>query len=287
MKQYATVVETRCAGRGLDLSDFITSDIVTDHENQFVPADLLKCEYFQKQRRGYYAAREAGCHNPYRNYVTLLETLEDIRAYNEQHAKSFAKRFRDGSGDWRNCEAIFSEAIVYRSYIRGVYEGLIRNIHLDEAEADIIVERLDGSRMFLEVFCVMPSFPRSDEDGKPKVYSVKTHTQSEMASIRQKLLRKIMKQRQLSEPRENFAVIELNDTSIAGDFAVLSSLSSGYKLEVGLESGEVRSEGYDWNNSVFDDPNTQYLRGVIYFSLGDYESRKFIFNPNFNLQSIR
>jgi hypothetical protein len=96
-----------------------------------------------------------------------------------------------------------------------------------------------------------------------------------------------MKQRQLSEPRENFAVIELNDTSIAGDFAVLSSLSSGYKLEVGLESGEVRSEGYDWNNSVFDDPNTQYLRGVIYFSLGDYESRKFIFNPNFNLQSIR
>jgi hypothetical protein len=269
------------------LSDFITSDIVTNQENQFALADLLKCEYFKRQRESYYAAREAGCLNRYRNYVTLLEDLEDIHAYNEQHAKSFAKRFREGSQDWRNCEAIFSEVIVYRAYIRGVYEGVIRSIHLEEAEADIIVERLDGSRMFLEVFCVMPSFPLHDEHREPNVYSVKTHTQIEMASIRQKLLRKISKQSQLSKPRENFAVIELNDTSIAGDFAVLSSLSSGYKLEIGLESGKVQSRGYDWDSSVFDDPSTQYLRGVIYFSLGDYESREFIFNPNFRSQSTR
>lgn len=58
-----------------------------------------------------------------------------------------------------------------------------------------------------------------------------------MASIRQKLLHKISRQSQLSKPRENFAVIELNDASIAGDFAVWSSLSGGYKLKVGLESG--------------------------------------------------
>jgi hypothetical protein len=38
--------------------------------------------------------------------------------------------------------------------------------------------------MFLEVFCVMPSFPLPDEDEKLKVFSVKTHTQTEMASIR-------------------------------------------------------------------------------------------------------
>jgi hypothetical protein len=267
-----------------DLSHFITSDIVTDHENQFALPDLLKCDYFKRHREGYYAAREAGCLNRYRNYVTLLEDLNDIRAYNEQHAKSYAKRFREGSEDWRNCEAIFSEVIVYRAYIRGVYEGLIRSIHLEEAESDIIVERLDGSKMFLEVFCVMPSFPLPDEDGKPKVYSVRTHTQTEMASIRQKLLRKISKQSQLSKPRENFAVIELNDVSIAGDFAVLSSLSGGYKLKLGLESGKVLSRGYDWDNSVFDDPSTQWLKGVIYFSLGDYESRKFIFNPKFSSQ---
>jgi hypothetical protein len=268
-----------------DLTDFITSDTVTDHEEQFALPDLLKCDYFKRHREAYYAAREAGCLNRYRNYVTLLEDLNDIHAYNEQHAKSYAKRFREGSKDWRNCEAIFSEVIVYRAYIRGVYEGLIRGIHLEEAESDIIVERLDGSKMFLEVFCVMPSFPLPDENEKFKVFSVKTHTQTEMASIRQKLLRKISKQSQLSKPRENFAVVELNDVSIAGDFAVLSSLSGGYKLKLGLESGKVLSKGYDWDNSVFDDPSTQWLKGVIYFSLGDYESRKFIFNPKFSTKT--
>jgi hypothetical protein len=117
---------------------------VTDHGNQFALADLLTCEYFKRQRDGYYAAREAGCLNRYRNYVTLLEDLEDIHAYNQQHAKSFAKRFREGSEDWRNCEAIFSEVIVYRAYIRGVYEGVIRSIHLEEAVSDIIVSVSTG-----------------------------------------------------------------------------------------------------------------------------------------------
>jgi len=268
------------------MSDFITSDIITDTEAQFALSGLLECDYLKKYRDGYYKAREAGCLNRYRNYVTLLEDLNDIHAYNEQHAKSYAKRFREGSKDWRNCEAVFSEVIVYRAYIRGVYEGLIRGVQLEEAESDIIVERLDGSKMFLEVFCVMPSFPLPDEDRKFKVYTVKTHTQTEMASIRQKLLRKISKQNQLKKPRENFAVIELNDVSIAGDFTVLSSLSGGYKLNLGLESANVLSRGYDWDNSVFDDPSTQFLKGVIFFSLGDYESRKFIFNPKFAENSV-
>jgi hypothetical protein len=267
-----------------DSSGFITSDVVTERETEFALPELLKCDYFQRQRLGYYGAREAGCLNPYRNYVSLLEALNDIHAYNEQHAKSYAKRFREGSNDWRNCEAVFSEVIVYRAYIRSVNEGLIRGIHLEEVDADIIVERLDRSKMFLEVFCVMPSFPRSHEDGAPKAYSVMTDTQTEMASIRQKLLRKISKQSQLSKPRENFAVIELNDVTIAGDFAVLSSLSGGYKLEVERESLKVLSSGYDWESSVFDDPSTKWLKGVIYFSLGDYESRKYIFNPSFSSQ---
>jgi len=91
-----------------------------------------------------------------------------------------------GLRNWRNCEAIFSEVIVYRALHPWVYEGVIRSIHLEKAESDIIVERLDGSRMFLEVFCVMPSFQLRDEDREPNVYSVKTHTQTEMASIRSK-----------------------------------------------------------------------------------------------------
>lgn len=264
-----------------DLNDFITSDIVTERENEFALPDLLKCDYFKRQRQGYYRAREVGCLNPYRNYVTLLEDLDDIHDYNEQHARSYAKRFRESSKDWRSCEAIFAEVIVYRAYVRAVHEALIRRIYLEEAEADIIVERLDGSKMFLEVFCVMPVFPQSNEDGTPRVYSVMTHTQTEMASIRQKLLRKISKQRQLSKPRENFAVIELNDVTIAGDFTVLSSLSGGYQLKIGRESGKVLSRGYDGCNSVFDDPSTRWLKGVISFSLGNYESRKYIFNPNF------
>jgi hypothetical protein len=70
----------------------------------------------------------------------------------------------------------------------------------------------------------------------------------------------------------------------AGDFAVLSSLSGGYQLKVGRESGKILSGGYDWDNSVFDDPSTQWLKGVIYFSLGNYESRKYIFNPKFSSQ---
>jgi len=129
----------------------------------------------------------------------------------------------------------------------------------------------------------MPSFPLP-EDGNFTVYEVKTHKQTEKASIRLKLLRKILEQNQLKKPRENFAVIELNDVSIAGDFAVLSSLSGGHKLSLGLESGKVLSRGYDWANSFFDDPNTHSLKGIIYFSLGDYESRKFIPNPNFVLK---
>lgn len=263
------------------MNDFVTSDIVTDMEAQFAHAGLLTCDYFKRHRDGYYEAREAGCLNRYRNYITLLEDLNDIHDYNEQHAKSYAKRFRDSSRDWRNCEAIFSEVIVYRAYIRSVYEGLTRAVHLEEAESDIIVERLDGSRMFLEVFCVMPDFPLPKDDGF-SLYEVKTHTQTSMASIRQKLLRKISKQNQLSKPRENFAVIELNDVSIAGDFAVLSSLSDGYKLNLDIQNHKVASSGYDWSNSIFDDPGTQFLKGIIYFSLGDYESRKFIFNPKFD-----
>ncbi len=263
------------------MTDFIVSDTVTDHEKQFPISDLLGCGYFKKHRNAYYAARDAGVLNRYRNYVTLLQFLSDIYAYDKQHAKSYAKRLRDGANDWRSCEAIFSEIIVYRAYIRGVYEGLIRSIQLEEDEADVIIERIDGSKMFLEVLCIMPSFPVL-EDGNFTVYEVKTHKQKARPSVRQKLLSKILQQNQLKKRRENFAVIELNDVSIAGDFAVLSSLSGGYKLNLDLASGKVLARGYDWVNSFFDDPLTHYLKGVIYFSLGDYESRKLIPNPNFD-----
>ena len=260
------------------MSDFQMSDALTDAERRFPIDTLLECEYFQKYRRGYYESLESNLLNHCRNYITLLTSLAEIHNYNKQHAKSFAKRFRENAKDFKNCEAIFAEVIVYHHYIRAAHENLIRNIDLHASEADIIVERSDRSKMFLEVFSINPEFPTGTRE-KPIVNDVKTHTQDAMASIRQKLLRKIKKQKQLSAPRENYAVIELNDMSIAGDFSVLSSLSGGYKVRLDKTTLRQVWAGYDWRDSIFDDPATRFLTGVIYFNRGDYSSRKFLFNP--------
>lgn len=264
------------------MSESIVEDIVNACEKSFTFTELLNSDYFQKYRRGYYSSQDRGLLSWYRNYVNLLTFLDEIHEYNKQHAKSFVKRLRESANDWKNCEAIFSEIIVYRYYIRATYEGLIRKLDLDAAEADIIIERLDGTKAYLEVFCVMPSFPLP-ENGKVVERNVKTHTQTEMASIRQKLLRKIAKQKQLSKPRENYAVIELNDSVIVGDFTVLSSLSSGYTVTLNTETMKIESSGYNWENSVFEDQSTEFLKAIIYFDLGNYGSRKLLFNPNFRM----
>ena len=43
----------------------------------------------------------------------------------------------------------------------------------------------------------------------------------------------------------------------------------------------IIDEGYDWSGSIFEDEITKHLKGIIYFALGDYESRRFVINPNF------
>ena len=254
------------------------SDSVTDTERRFPIEGLLECEYLVNYRRLYYETRGLGLLNPYRNYVTLLTSLSEIHTYNERHARSFAKRLRENAADSRQCDAVFAEIIVYRHYVRGVHENLVRSIKLHKSEADIIVERPNGSKMFLEVFSVNPEFP-TGASGRPGVNDIRAHTQGAMGSIRQKLLRKIHKQRQMSVRRENYAVIELNNPKIAGDFAVLSSLSGGYKVRFSTRRPCPVSEGYDWSDSIFNDLATQYLKGIIYFSMGDYSSRKFLLNP--------
>jgi hypothetical protein len=139
---------------------------------------------------------------------------------------------------------------------------------------------MDNSLAYLEVFSVKPNF-KIPEPGEFVVRKTKAHTQNDFASIRQKLLRKINKQKQLSKPRDNYAVIELNYLSIAGDFTILSSLSNGYKIEINTKTMEHVSAGYDWSNSIFHDDSTNFLKAIIYFNVGNYESRKFIFNPRF------
>ena len=258
----------------------IVDDAVTDQEKSFPFEDLLKLDYFRKYRHAWYRYPEIRMHIPPRNYINLLRYLSEIKEYNGQHANAFAKNLRTAGSDWRNSEAVFSEIIVYRYYLRLVYEGIIRSLDFDRSECDVIVERLDGSKSYLEIFCVMPNLKRSTPD-TVVVNKIGALTQEEFSSIRQKLLRKIQTQRQMSKSRENFAVIELNDVSIAGDFSVLSSLSSGWKIWIDRETMKGVDAGYDWRGSVFEDECTRHLKGIIYFDLGDYGSRRFLMNPYF------
>jgi len=259
----------------------IIDDEITISEKHFPYKDLLDLDYLKKYRECYYDMRKLGFQLGPRNYHNLLLHIHEIHDYNKNHSNGFVKRLKREGKDWRSSEAIFSEIIVYRYYVRTVHEGLIKAIIRENSECDIIIELLDGSKHYLEVFCVMPNLRAPSRSGEIVVNDIKTHTQTEMASIRQKLLNKIKKQKQFTEPRNNFAVIELNDSAIAGDFAVFSSLSDGYKITIESDSKEVISAEYDWTNSIFHDENTKYLKGIIYFNLGDYQTRKYIMNNNY------
>jgi len=258
-----------------------TQDEITSLEENFPYPELLKISFLDKYRYIYYEMPKRGFQRGVRNYLNLLKYLAEIHEYNEQHARSFVKRFKSEGRDWNNSEAIFSEIIVYRYYLRLVYEGLIKNIQKENDECDIIIELLDGRKHYLEVFCIMPHLKLPEKKGEIVVQEIKTHTQEEMASIRQKLIRKIEKQKQLTKPRINFAVIDLNDTLITGDFAILSSFSGGYKITIDKETLEATSSGYDWSGSIFNEKGTEFLKGIIYFDVGDYQSRKIIINEKF------
>lgn len=257
--------------------EFIVKDEVDQAEEFFYDSDLLGTEYMQRYREGYYRCREVGFRrlNPYRNYLSILNYFNQIKEYDKNHAASFSKRIKAQQKNWKECESIISEVIVYHSYIPLIYEGLVRSISIEANECDVIVERCNGSKYYLEVFCIMPNF-RTNKYG---TIDIQTHTQEAFSSVRQKLLRKAQKQRQFSKNRENLAVIELNHSQIAFDFIVLSSLSNGYKINIDLRTMKAVSEGYDWEHSVFESNETKFLKGVIWFHLGDYQYRKFLLNP--------
>ncbi len=193
------------------MEKMITHDAITDSEKEFHYKELFDLDYFKKYRNSYYEMPRRGYQLGPRNYYNILLYISEIHDYNEQHAKSFVKRLKTEAKDWNNAEAIFSEIIVYRYYIRLVYEGLIKGIHKINSECDIIIELQDGSKQYLEFFCVMPNFKTATKPGEFVIGDLKTHTQTEMASMRKKLLNKIEKQKQFTEPRDNFAVIELNN----------------------------------------------------------------------------
>jgi hypothetical protein len=260
------------AALGLGIGTFM------DMSNNFFDPTLLETEYAEQLRTTYEDAKGTPFLNYYRSYPRFISALSAIHEYKKEHARSYAKRVKQ-EHDLKNCEAIFSKIIAYSCCLPLVQEGHIRALYLKHDDYDLKIERRDGSAAFLEVFCIMPDFIPDD----PGVIDIQTHTQQAMSSVRQKLLRKIAKQRQMKQNRENWAVIELNNHTIAGDFAVLSSLSSGYKIELDRRTMKRVREGYDWSGSVFEDESTSYLRGIIYFSLGNYADRRLVLNPLYGL----
>jgi hypothetical protein len=251
------------------------------NEDDFFDKQLIEAEYIQIYKRmcldpDIYISKENK-----RNYSNLLYMLSEIFKYNEQHARSYTKRIKRQATSWKDCEAVYCEIIVYYNYLKLKHEGIIDSIELVEEDYDLKITRLDGSAMYFEIFCVMPDFKQLTDENHIIVQKIKTHTQNELSSIRQKLLRKITIQKQLSKPRENYVVIEINDSLLEVDFTILSSLSSGYKLIIDEKTQKVISEGYDWSNCIFEDPYTKHIKAIIYFGTGHYEERKIVFNPYF------
>jgi hypothetical protein len=244
-------------------------------EQSFFDPSLLKTKYFRSLRERYLELQHSGFDNPHRNYRQLLSSLDAIFAYNQEHARSLAKRFRAEDSDPRNGDAIFAESIVYRGHLPLIGEGYVVSLAMEPDQCDLIVHRRDGSMAFLEVFSVCPDF-KPDPNG---VTHIQTHTQEALSSVRRKLLHKIESQKQMTKARENWAVIELNHQSIAGAFTVLASLSGGYKLSIDTTTMKTVSEGFDWSDSVFGAPQLRFLRGVIHFDLGNYADRRILLNP--------
>ena len=267
--------------RALELDKVIINDAVTVLERGFEFQQLLALDYFKHHRDEYYDRVNTGWQLPRRNYYNLLNFLQEIHEYRPDDSRRFAKRLRNEAADPANSDAIFAEIIVYRYYVRLVSEGIIRSVRHGGEDCDLIVDRLNDTTAYLEVFSIKPKAREMQDSAQFVANELRTHLQDPEASIRQKLLRKVRKQKQMTVPRDNYAVIELNASSIAGGFAVLSSLSGGYKVTFDVTTMKTVASGYDWTNSVFEDSALRHLKAVIFFSLGDYESRRFIFNPRF------
>ncbi len=86
-------------------------------EESFFDSQLLETVYFKKYRTAYYFSKKDGLLNPYRNYLTLINYLDEINQYNKRHSSSFIKRIKAQSNDWKACEAVISEVIVYNNSV--------------------------------------------------------------------------------------------------------------------------------------------------------------------------
>ena len=247
--------------------------------------ELQKTEYYNTLMQYYEDISHLPLYRFNRSPDILIDDISRIYHYNKDHANSYTKRLLEQQRDFKSCEAIFAEVIIYAYYLELIYEGIIKSLYLYESDYDLKVELNNGDSNFFEIFSIMPDIKVWTMDeiqrGEMKAVEIKTHLQDAYASIRHKLLDKLQKQKQMTQPRRNFAVIELNDPRIAYDFTMLSSLSNGYKITFNTENMEQIEEGFDWSKSVFDEPVSSNLLGVIYFMMGDYNHPGSLFSQVF------
>ena len=238
-------------------------------ERAFFDQAVLQTTYFRWLREESLDLAEHGFANPLRDYRHLLTSLEEIHRHRPEHAKSFTKRLKGQQDDQLGCHAVYSEVIVYCGCLRELWNGHLVGLELQTDSHDLAITRPDTSVAYLEVMCVMPN-PPPDSTG---LVSYQAHTQDGVSSIRHKLIQKIDRGQLVAE-RENWAVIELNQHAMV-PFAVLSSLTGGYKIGPG-------GEGYDLtSNTFFHDERTRFIRGVVYFIRGHYAARGILPNPKY------
>lgn len=219
----------------------------------FFDNDLLNTKYLRRLKK---------VQNPHRNQQVFIESLDCIHNYNPNHANSFVRKikneYRNNQPDIKNCEAVFTETIVYVYYLRLLHEGIVKSLDIEERDYDLRIELADGSFHYLEIFSIVPDNRISISNGinpiKPILNTVRAHLKDDPSSAYQKILRKINKQRQLTKARKNFVVIEINDLLDM----VISVLSP-----------------------IFDEPDSKYIKGIILFNRGNYNKRDCIINPNF------
>src|SRR5438034_4189394 len=108
---------------------FITDLDLT--ERAFFDQGLLATEYVKRYRAAYLQTRHTVFLNPHRNYRRLLHNLSAVFGYNANHARSYAKRLKAQTLDWKGCEAVFAELIVYYSHLALVHEGHVRSLELE------------------------------------------------------------------------------------------------------------------------------------------------------------
>src|SRR5213078_5313265 len=109
-------------------------------EEAFFDQRLLGTTYLRRYRAAYLETRHTPFLNPHRSYRRLLHDLTAIFHYDANHARSYTKRIRTQDNDWKGCESVFAEVIVYYSHLALIGEGHVLALRLEGVECDLIVD---------------------------------------------------------------------------------------------------------------------------------------------------